>query len=78
MATLTLRITNVCAGGEHFTLTATGDVSYSCGYGVAEFTAPLTDAEKEAFLKVLVRFAKIGRTAQQVKNALIAGATVTV
>lgn len=78
MATLTLTLTDVCEGGEHFTLTVTGDVAHTCRYGVKEFMAPLTAEEKDAFVKGLVRFAKIGRTAQQVKTALAAGASVTV
>lgn len=78
MATLTLKMAGICAGGEHFTLAATGDVEHSCKYSVQEFLAPITQEEKAAFLKVLVRFAKIGRTQQQVKNALLAGVSVTV
>lgn len=77
MATMTLTATNFCAADNHFTLTASGDISHSVQYKVDEFLAPLTTEEKDAFLKVLVRFAKIGRTSAQVKTALINGATVT-
>jgi hypothetical protein len=77
MATLTLTASGFCAAGNHFTLTATGDVSFSCRYEVGEFTAPLTDLEKEIFLKMLVRFAKLTRTSAQVKTAITNGVTVT-
>jgi len=78
MATLTLTRGATCTAGNHFQLTATGDVSHSAHYSVEEFTNPITDAEKTTFLKVLVRFAKIGRTNAQVLAALNAGAVVTV
>jgi hypothetical protein len=78
MATMQLQASNFCASGNHFTLTATGDVSYTVQFSVEEFLAPLTKDEKDAFLKALVRFAMIGRTGAQVKTALINGVTVTV
>ena len=77
MATLTLRASDYCGAGNHFTLTATGDVSHSCRYEANTFGDPLTEEEKDAFLKALVRFAKIGRTLTQVKTALQNGAVVT-
>lgn len=78
MATLTLTLSNVCPAGNHFTLTATGDVSHVATFSVSEFLEPLTESEKTIFIKALVRFAKIGRTATQVKTALTNGAVVTV
>jgi hypothetical protein len=78
MASITLQASDYCAAGNHFTLTASGDVSFSTRYEVNEFTAPLTDEEKAAFLKALVRFAKIGRAVAQVKTALANGVTVTI
>jgi hypothetical protein len=78
MATLTLKLTNLCPAGNHFTLTATGDVSHTVTFSANEFSEPVTEAEKDAFIKLLVKFAKIGRTATQVKTALTNGAVVTV
>ena len=78
MASMTLQASNYCAAANHFTLTASGDVAFTTRYEVNEFTAPLTDEEKAVFLKVLVRFAKIGRTVTQVKTALANGVTVTI
>jgi hypothetical protein len=78
MATLQLKASNFCAADNHFTLSATGDITFSTNYVVDGFLAPLTDEEKAIFLKALVRFAKIGRTAAQVKTALINGVTVTI
>jgi hypothetical protein len=78
MAMLQLQASNFCASENHFTLTATGDVSYTTHFSVDDFLAPLTKNEKDAFLKALVRFAMIGRTSAQVKTALINGVTVTI
>jgi hypothetical protein len=78
MATLTLTMTGLCAANNHFTLTAGGDVAHTASFSTAEFLAPLTNEEKTAFIRGLVRFAKIGRTDQQVRTALTNGVTVTV
>lgn len=78
MASITLTKTNTCAADNHFTLEATGDITVSAHYSSAEFLAPITDEEKATFLRLLVRFAKIGRTAAQVKTALNNGVTVTI
>lgn len=78
MSTLTITKINTCPADNHFTLVATGDISFSAQYTVQEFLEPLTEYEKEVFLKALVRFAKIGRTAAQVKSALNNGVVVTI
>lgn len=75
--TITLQAKNFCASGTHFTLEATGDVNYSTDYSIYDFTAPLTDEEKSAFLKALVWFARITRTNAQVKTALLNGVQVS-
>ena len=78
MATLTLTLTGLCPAGNHFSLTASGDVSHTVTFAVDNFDAPLSDFEKDAFVRALVKFAKIGRTNLQVRTALTNGATVTV
>jgi len=75
--TMTLTSSNYCAAGNHFTLTATGDIDYVVDYTIVDFTAPLTDFEKAAFMKAMCRFAKVTRTAAQVKNMLATGMVVT-
>ena len=78
MSTLTLTRINTCTTGEHFTLVATGDIAISAHYNVNDFLAPLTAQDKADFLRLIVRFAKLSRTANQVKTALNNGVTVTI
>lgn len=78
MATIVLTKSSTCPAGNHFTLTVTGDVSHVANYSVEEFLAPVTEEEKDIFLRVLVKVAKIGRTRAQVVSALDAGYTVTI
>lgn len=78
MASLTITRTVECAAQNHVTLTVTGDVTHTYSTDVADLTAPITEAEKDAFIKTLIRFAKIGRTNAQVRTALTNGVTVTI
>ena len=78
MATLTLTRSITCTAENHFTLTATGDVNHEAHFSVEQFSAPPTEVEKDAFVKLLVKFARIGRTNQQVLTALNNGVVVTV
>lgn len=78
MASMTLQRTTECPAQNHVTITVTGDVQHVYHGDMADLTSPLTEAEKDAFVKGLIRFAKIGRTKAQVRNALTNGVTVTV
>ena len=78
MASITLTRTAECAAQNHMDIAVTGDVSYTFHGVLDDILAPITDAEKDAFIKVLLRIAKIGRTKAQVRNALTAGYTVTI
>ena len=78
MPTITLTRTNVCPSGNHFTINVTGDVSHTANYSVEEFLAPVTPEEKDLFIKMLIKFAKVGRTKAQAVNALDAGYQVTI
>ena len=78
MATMTLTRTVECDAQNHFTIAVTGDVSYTYHGTMADLTGPISDSEKEAFIKLLIRFAKIGRTNAQVRTALTNGVTVTI
>ena len=78
MASMTITRTAECAAQNHVTLAVTGDVAYTYHGDLDDLTAPITDADKAAFLRVLLRFAKIGRTRAQVRTALANGFTVTV
>lgn len=78
MSTLTLTATNECAGQNHFDLTVTGDVQYTTHTELGDLTKPLTEEEKDAFIKVLIRVGAIGRSRNQVRNTLANGWTVTI
>jgi hypothetical protein len=78
MASLTITRTTECGAQNHVTLSVTGDVTHTYRGDMASLTEPLTDADKDVFIKVLIRFAKIGRTNAQVRTALTNGATVTI
>lgn len=78
MAALTLTRTSECAGQTHITIAVSGDVSYTYHGNMDDITAPVTEEEKEAFIKVLLRVAKIGRTRGQIRNALTNGYTIVI
>lgn len=76
MASLTLTLTDVCAGGEHLTITVTGARS-----GVWRTTrSELGDAvpTMEEVCRMLMKLYSVGKTPLQVKTALQAGITITV
>ncbi len=77
MASITLTRTQECAAQNHVVIAVTGDVTYTYRGDMADLTAPITEAEKDAFVKLLIRFAKLTRTNVQVRTALGNGVTVT-
>ncbi len=79
MANITLTKVYECAAGDHLRLSVTGDVpAQEFGIYLPDLAGAITDEEKQAFLKVLLRIAKIGRTQTQVKTALTNGYTITI
>ena len=78
MASLTITRTFECAAQNHVTLAVTGDVTHTYHSEMSDLTGPISDMEKDAFIKLLIRFAKIGRTNAQVRTALTNGVTVTI
>lgn len=79
MATITLQKVYECAAGDHLRVIVSGDVqAQDFGIYLPDLAGQITEEEKQAFLKVLLRVAKIGRTQQQVKTALTNGYTVTI
>lgn len=78
MASMTLTRTTECAAQNHVTITVTGDVSHVYRGDMVDLTAPITETEKDIFIKMIIRFAKIGRTNGQVRTALANGVTVTI
>ena len=78
MATITLVGSNLCSAGNHFDLTVTGDYTHETRISVKEVQEPITEEEKEAFLKVLLRVKSVGATKTQIRNALAAGVDITI
>lgn len=78
MTAVTVKLDAICSGGNHLTFGVTGDATATV-HGVLEnMLEPITDEEKVAFVKVLAKMAKAGRTLAQARAILEAGVTVTV
>lgn len=79
MTSITLTKIYECASGDHLKLAVTGDVpTQDISIYLPDVASPITDDEKQAFFKVLLRAAKIGRTQNQIKTALTNGYTITI
>lgn len=77
MTTLTIRVTSVCDGGDHLTVTTSGDFTHSFVVDAAQ----LRDFDRddlEAFVRTLLFFARRGRTGAQLRSLAQTGFTVTV
>ena len=77
MSSITLTRTAECTSQNHVTIAVTGDVTHTFHGDMDMLTDPITDAEKDIFIKCLIRLGKIGRTRAQLRNALSNGVTVT-
>ena len=78
MSAVTVTLTSICSGGGHLTFTVTGDASRTQVLDLSVLTEPATEQEVEAFLKLICKMAKMGRTPAQARNLLQTGVTVTV
>lgn len=78
MASLTLQLTQICAGGNHLHFEVIGAKTRSIDITLSDVSDPITDDELEAWAKVTARLVKIGKTAAQARTALQSGVTVTV
>lgn len=78
MSQVVVRLTNICAGGNHFTFGITGDVVSTVKAETADISDVITTEDKTAFLKILIKLAKIGRSNNQVKTLFQSGVTVNV
>ena len=79
MASITFKKVYECAAGDHLRLAITGDIpSQEMGIWLPDLAEPISDHDKEVFLRVLLRIAKIGRTQAQLKTALTNGYTITI
>lgn len=79
MASITITKTNECATGDHVRLSVTGDATYTLPViYLPDVTEPVTDEEKDIFIRVLLKLGKKTRTAAQMKSLVTAGWTVTI
>lgn len=79
MANLTFTKVYECAAGDHLRLAITGDVpSQEIGIYLPDLAISVSEEEKQVFLRVLLRIARIGRSQNQIKNALTNGYTITI
>jgi hypothetical protein len=79
MASVTIQVTAVCAGGDHATVRLTKDgQSRTLPMLVQELRGSITQEDVEAFAKVAFRLLAEGKTAAQFKTAAQAGFTVTI
>ena len=76
MSAVTVRLTNICSGGGHLTFAVTGDATLTQMVDLSTILEPVSDQDVEAFLKVICKLAKKGRTVAQAKTLLQAGVTV--
>jgi len=78
VAAVTITLAGVCSGGNHLRFTISGAASGTVDAELSDLTAPVTETEREAFIKVLVKLARSGRTLAQTRSLLQSGVTVTV
>lgn len=77
MANATITLTNVCAGGEHWTFrVAVGAQNFDRVINRDDALGEITDEDKLIFLRVLLRLKKIGLTNAQVRALFENGVTV--
>lgn len=77
MSTITLRVTGVCSGGNHYTVAVSGDFTRTFVIDAASLQDMGPD-DVEGFVKSVIFLAKRGRTGAQVRTLLQTGVTVTV
>lgn len=77
MATITVTATSICAGGNHLHLSVTGARTASVRLDIENMAAPITDDDMAAFVRVLCRLCRSGKTPAQTKLTLQSGVTVT-
>ena len=78
MSSVTIRLTNICTGGNQLTFSVTGDATLARTLDLSSLTDPIDDSDVEAFLKIICKLAKKGRTLNQARTLLQNGVTVTV
>ena len=78
MSAVTVTLTGICSGGGHLTFSVTGDATLTRMLDLSSLTDPIDAQDVEAFLKVITKLARKGRTQNQARVLLQNGVTVTV
>lgn len=78
MSTITLLKTYECAGGDHLKITVSGDVTGTIAFHAPYLGDPVTEEDKETFLRLLLKIGKKTRTKAQLKTLLTSGWTITI
>ncbi len=78
MTTETITLTAICPGGNHLTFTGSGAKDIIVRADLDSLGDAVTDDDAAAFVRVICKMAKAGRTNAQAKTLLQAGVTVTV
>ncbi len=78
MASATISLLSVCAGGEHVNVRLTvGANDFDFSYEVSELLETITAAERRQVTSIMSRFHCQGLTKAQAKAELLAGIQVT-
>lgn len=77
MTTLTIRVTSVCSGGNHYTVQTGGEFTRTFVLDAGDLR-DMDEADAEAFVRACIFLARRGKTPLQLRNALQTGLTVTV
>lgn len=79
MATITIKLTEICPGGAHAKIDLTkNSVVRNIDVNVPDMRAPITQDDIEAFCKVAMKIMNEGKTLNQFRATLLAGFTVTI
>lgn len=78
MSSVTIQLTNICSGGSHLTFSVTGDATLSSVLDISSISEPIDEQDIDAFLRVVVRMAKRGRTVAQARTLLQEGVEISV
>lgn len=77
MTTLTIRVTGVCSGGNHYTVQVGGEFTRTFVLDAASIQ-DMTADEAETFVRGCIFLSRRGKTPAQLRTALQTGLTVTV
>lgn len=78
MTTVVITATAFCPGGGHVRMQLSGATDHVTMMETTTFSDPVTEDDAQAFIKIIGKMARMGRTGAQAKALLEAGVTVIV